>query len=57
MTRIVIVGTGFGGVWSALSAKRLINLPRKKNDIEVLVISPEPTLVIRPRLYEAKSTY
>ncbi|KAJ6000152.1 hypothetical protein N7481_000561 [Penicillium waksmanii] len=52
-SRIIIVGTGFSGVWSAFSAKRLINLSQKKKDIEVVVISPEPTLVIRPRLYEA----
>ncbi|KAJ5454097.1 uncharacterized protein N7458_005053 [Penicillium daleae] len=55
MTRIIIIGTGFSGVWSAFSAKRLINLSQKRNDIEVLVISPEPTLVIRPRLYEANA--
>ncbi|KAL2813450.1 pyridine nucleotide-disulfide oxidoreductase family protein [Aspergillus granulosus] len=55
MTRIIIVGTGFSGVWSAFSAKRLINLSQKKKDIEVLVISPKPTLVIRPRLYEANA--
>ncbi|KAE8168630.1 pyridine nucleotide-disulfide oxidoreductase family protein [Aspergillus tamarii] len=55
MTRIIIIGTGFSGVWSAFSAKRIINLSQKKNDIEVLVISPEPTLVIRPRLYEANA--
>lgn len=54
-SRIIIVGTGFSGVWSAFSAKRLINLSQKKKDIEVLVISPEPTLVIRPRLYEANA--
>ncbi|KAF3387479.1 NADH dehydrogenase-like protein [Penicillium rolfsii] len=56
MTRIIIIGTGFSGVWSAFSAKRLINLSQKKNDTEVLVISPEPTLVIRPRLYEANAS-
>lgn len=52
-SKIVIIGTGFAGVWSALSAKRLINLIHKDADIEVIVISPEPSLVIRPRLYEA----
>jgi NADH dehydrogenase FAD-containing subunit len=57
MARIIIVGAGFGGVWSAFSAKRLVNLSQNKvkNDIEILVISPEPTLVIRPRLYEANA--
>ncbi|KAL2788260.1 hypothetical protein BJX66DRAFT_327252 [Aspergillus keveii] len=52
MARIIIIGTGFAGVWSAFSAKRLINISQSAKDIEVLVISPEPTLVIRPRLYE-----
>ena len=51
--KIVVVGAGFAGVWSALAAKRLINLANKNNEIEVLVIAPEPHLVIRPRLYEA----
>lgn len=53
---IVIIGAGFAGVWSALSAKRLINLHNKAYDIKVLVIAPEPSLVMRPRLYEANPT-
>lgn len=55
-SHIVVIGTGFSGVWSALSAKRLINLNGKQTDIEVTVIAPEPTLVIRPRLYEADAS-
>ncbi|KAF5599564.1 pyridine nucleotide-disulfide oxidoreductase family [Fusarium pseudoanthophilum] len=51
-SRIVIVGAGFAGVWSALSAQRLINLKSKEQDIQVLVIAPEPSLTLRPRLYE-----
>ncbi|RGP65715.1 pyridine nucleotide-disulfide oxidoreductase family [Fusarium longipes] len=54
--KIVIIGAGFAGVWSALSAQRLINLRNKEQDIEVLVISPEPWLVMRPRLYEANAS-
>lgn len=50
--RIVIVGVGFAGLWSALAAKRLASLTKKEDKIEVLVIAPEPSLVIRPRLYE-----
>ena len=49
--RIVIIGAGFAGVWSALSAKRLANLHDKQ--VEVLVVAPELHLVMRPRLYEA----
>jgi NADH dehydrogenase FAD-containing subunit len=51
-SKIVIIGAGFAGVWSALSAKRLITLKNKEQDIEVLVIAPEPSLTLRPRLYE-----
>ncbi|KAK4073131.1 uncharacterized protein Triagg1_5411 [Trichoderma aggressivum f. europaeum] len=54
---IVIVGAGFAGVWSALSARRLISLHLNKDpaaaDIQVLLIAPEPQLVLRPRLYES----
>ncbi|CAI6334271.1 unnamed protein product [Periconia digitata] len=51
--KIVIIGAGFAGVWSALSAKRLINIHGKGEDIQVTVIAPDPNLVVRPRLYEA----
>lgn len=52
--RIVIAGTGFAGVWAALSASRAIALAGRQNDVEVVVVSPKPNLVIRPRLYESK---
>ncbi|OAL07079.1 FAD/NAD(P)-binding domain-containing protein [Phaeosphaeriaceae sp. SRC1lsM3a] len=53
--RIIVVGAGFAGMWSALAARRFIsmNLKTKEPDIEVIVVAPEPRLVIRPRLYEA----
>ncbi|KLO81332.1 related to pyridine nucleotide-disulphide oxidoreductase family protein [Fusarium fujikuroi] len=51
-SRIVIIGAGFAGVWSAFSAQRLINIKSKQQDIQVLVIAPEPWLTLRPRLYE-----
>lgn len=51
--KIVVAGSGFAGLWSALSAARAVELAGKSKDIEVVVISPSPTLVIRPRLYEA----
>lgn len=55
MQTILVVGTGFAGMWSALSAMRLIdqNGERKATGIRVVVVSPEPTCVIRPRLYES----
>lgn len=49
--RILIVGAGFAGMWSAVAAKRLIEL--NDADVEVTVVAPEPRLVLRPRLYEA----
>ncbi|RDW84120.1 NAD(P)/FAD-dependent oxidoreductase [Aspergillus mulundensis] len=52
MQRIVIIGTGFAGMWAALAAKRLIDL-NKASDIKVVVVSPEAKLVVRPRLYES----
>ncbi|TLS23267.1 uncharacterized protein PpBr36_05701 [Pyricularia pennisetigena] len=56
-SRIIVIGSGFAGLYSALSARRLITIHRKKEpevaDIEVCVIAPEPSLVIAPRLYLA----
>ena len=51
--KIVIAGTGFAGLWAALSASRAIAIADKQGAVEVIVVSPEPKLVIRPRLYEA----
>ncbi len=51
--KIVIAGSGFAGMWGALSAARAISLAGKQQDIGVTVVSPSPNLVIRPRLYEA----
>ncbi|KAJ7582497.1 FAD-dependent pyridine nucleotide-disulfide oxidoreductase [Mycena floridula] len=50
--KILIVGTGWGGVYSALSAIRALE-NAGRTDVQVIVIAPEPTLVIRVRLYEA----
>lgn len=49
---ILVVGAGFAGMWSALSAKRAIANTEGAAPIEVAVIAPEDNLVIRPRLYE-----
>jgi NADH dehydrogenase len=52
--RILVVGAGFAGMWSALAARRLIHLIQgETTGIEVTVLAPEPRLVVRPRLYEA----
>ncbi|OAR00686.1 hypothetical protein LLEC1_06327 [Akanthomyces lecanii] len=51
--RIIIIGAGFAGLWSALSAKRLLQLHNKDKDVEIVVVAPKPLLVVRPRLYES----
>ncbi|MGA0593636.1 NAD(P)/FAD-dependent oxidoreductase [Enterovirga sp. CN4-39] len=51
--RLVIVGAGFAGMYAALSASRLreqTNGPAR--DLEIVLVSQKPELVIRPRLYE-----
>ena len=53
MKRIVVVGAGFGGLWSALAAARLLDIYGvSSEEIEVVVIAPQPMLHVRPRLYE-----
>jgi NADH dehydrogenase len=53
--RIVIVGAGFAGMYAALAAARLRDIQGvTPENLEIALISPEPTLVVRPRLYEAK---
>ena len=53
MKRILIVGAGFAGMYAALSAARLRDEQGVTRDtLEIVVVAPEPRLVIRPRLYE-----
>ncbi|UVF22710.1 NAD(P)/FAD-dependent oxidoreductase (plasmid) [Microvirga terrae] len=53
--RLVIIGAGFAGMYAALSAARLRDLEgRSSDDLEIVLVAPEPTLVVRPRLYEPK---
>ncbi|MDH1263674.1 FAD-dependent oxidoreductase [Pseudomonas sp. GD03944] len=49
--RILIVGTGFAGMWSALSAARLFDL-HSHTGTEIVVLAPQAELRIRPRFYE-----
>lgn len=49
---ILIAGSGFAGTWAALAAARALELANRQHDIRVLVVSPAPHMVIRPRLYE-----
>ncbi|MGF6098554.1 NAD(P)/FAD-dependent oxidoreductase [Pseudomonas sp. 18175] len=49
---ILIIGAGFGGVWSALSAARLLD-KHNRDDVQISLLAPKPELRIRPRFYEA----
>jgi NADH dehydrogenase len=49
---ILVVGAGFGGVWSALSAARLLDL-QGSSDVQITVLAPQAELRIRPRFYES----
>ena len=53
--RLLIIGAGFAGMYAALSAARLREIKGvSPDDLEIALIAPEPTLVVRPRLYEPK---
>jgi NADH dehydrogenase len=53
--RLVIIGAGFAGMYAALSAARLRDIKGvSPKDLEITLVSPEPTLVVRPRLYEPR---
>lgn len=53
--RILIVGSGFAGMWAAISAARLTHL-HQRGDIDITVLAPQPELRIRPRFYENNVT-
>ena len=48
---ILIVGAGFGGLWSALAATRLLD-QQQRLDLSVTVLAPQAELRVRPRFYE-----
>jgi NADH dehydrogenase len=53
--RLVIIGAGFAGMYAALSAARMRDIQGvSPEELEIALVAPEPTLVVRPRLYEAK---
>ncbi|WP_314947718.1 NAD(P)/FAD-dependent oxidoreductase [Bradyrhizobium cosmicum] len=53
--RLLIIGAGFAGMYAALSSARLRDIQgATPQDLEIALIAPEPTLVVRPRLYEPK---
>ena len=53
--RLVIIGAGFAGMYAALSSARLRDIRGvSPKELEIALVAPQPTLVIRPRLYEPK---
>lgn len=51
--RLVIIGAGFAGMYAALSSARLRDLQGvSATTLEIILVAPKPTLVVRPRLYE-----
>ena len=51
MKNILIIGAGFAGLWSALSAIRQLDLHGRK-DVTVTLLAPQAELHVRPRFYE-----
>lgn len=49
--QILIVGSGFAGMWAAVSAARVADL-NGSNDLQITVLAPRPELRVRPRFYE-----
>ena len=49
---ILLLGAGFAGVGSALSAARLLD-QAQRGDISITVLAPQAELRIRPRFYES----
>lgn len=50
--QIVIIGAGFAGMWTALSAARLAKM-NNADEVEITVIAPVAELRVRPRFYES----
>ena len=52
--KLVIIGAGFAGMYAALSAARLREASNGSGGgLKIALVAPAPTLVVRPRLYEA----
>lgn len=50
--KLLIIGAGFAGFWSAISAIRQIRDIEKEDQLEITVINRDKYLTVRPRLYE-----
>ena len=57
MSDVLVLGSGFAGLWAALgAARRLDELGVTPGDVEITVISSRPYHDIRVRNYEADLT-
>ena len=45
--RILVIGAGFAGMWSALSAARLLD-EQHRTDVEITVVAPDAHHVLAP---------
>ncbi|MDF1795906.1 MAG: FAD-dependent oxidoreductase [Coxiellaceae bacterium] len=54
MKHIVIIGAGYGGVWSALSTARHLDLLAKTDEVKVTMINRDEYHGVRPRFYETE---
>ena len=51
--RIVVAGSGFAGIWAAISAARAVALAGKEQEVQVTIVLSSASLMVRRRLYEA----
>jgi NADH:ubiquinone reductase (H+-translocating) len=52
MKKIIIIGGGFAGLWSAFSAKRHLRKINKVHEAEIILINKDQYHGLRPRFYE-----
>ena len=53
MTRVLIIGSGFAGMWAALGAARARrDLGEAASSIDIDVVAPSSMLCLKPRLYQ-----
>ena len=50
--QLVIIGGGFAGFWSAISAVRQSREIKKRDEVDIILINPNNQVTIRPRLNE-----
>src|SRR5262245_21731878 len=57
MSEVLVLGSGFAGLWAALgAARRLDELGAAPDDVQVTVLSAQPYHDIRVRIYESDLT-